>query len=44
MWIDEALETTIYVIERGTCSLRRARRSWNIPLNSFFDHLNKKRV
>jgi hypothetical protein len=42
MWIDETLETTMDVIERERCSLRKAIKSWNIPLSSFFDHLNGK--
>jgi uncharacterized membrane protein len=29
-------------VERGTCSLRRITKSWNILLNSLFDHLNEK--
>jgi hypothetical protein len=29
-------------IERGRHSLRKVNRSWNIPLNSLFDHLNGK--
>jgi hypothetical protein len=42
MWTNEALEVTMDVVERGTHSLRRANRSWNIPMSSFFDHLNGK--
>jgi hypothetical protein len=42
MWTNEALEATMDVVERRTHSLRRANRSWNIPMNSFFDHLNGK--
>jgi hypothetical protein len=42
MWMDETLETTMDAIERGTNSLKKASRSWNIPMNSFFDHLNGK--
>jgi hypothetical protein len=34
MWIDETLEVVMDVIERGTHSLRRANKSWNIPMNS----------
>jgi hypothetical protein len=41
MWTNEALEITMDV-KRGTCSLRRARMSWNILLSSFIDHLNSK--
>jgi hypothetical protein len=42
MWIDETLEVTMDVTERGTHSLRRANRSWNIPMSSLVDHLNGK--
>jgi hypothetical protein len=42
MWTNEALEATMDVVERGRHSLRRANRSWNIPMRSFFDHLNGK--
>ncbi len=42
MWMDEALKTLVDVVERGICSLRKASRSWNIPLSSFFNHLNGK--
>jgi hypothetical protein len=42
MWTYEALETSINVIERGTCSLRKVSMSWNIPLNSLSNHLNRK--
>jgi hypothetical protein len=30
------------VIERGTYSLRNASSLWNILMNSFFSHLNRK--
>jgi len=30
------------VVERGTHSLRRAKKTWNIPLNSFSNHLHGK--
>lgn len=42
MWMDEALKTLVDVDKRGICSLRRASRSWNIPLSAFFYHLNGK--
>jgi len=42
MWTHEALKATMDVVERGTCSLKRVIKSWNIPLNSFFDHMNGK--
>ncbi len=42
MWIDETLKVTMDVIEKRTHSLRRANKSWNIPINSFFYHLNGK--
>jgi len=29
-------------VEKGTHSLRKASRSWNIPPSSLFDHLNEK--
>jgi len=37
MRIDETLEATMDDVERGTCFLRRTTKSWNIPLNSFFE-------
>jgi len=40
--MDEALKTLVDVDKRGICSLKRAKRSWNIPLSSFFDHFNEK--
>jgi len=40
MWTYEALKTTMNAIEKGTHSLRRANRSWNIELP--FDYLNRK--
>jgi hypothetical protein len=30
------------VVEKGTHSLRRANKTWNIPLNSFSNHLHGK--
>jgi hypothetical protein len=30
------------VVERGSHSLRRANKSWNIPMNSLLNHLNGK--
>jgi hypothetical protein len=42
MWTNEALETTMDAVERGTHSLRKASRSWNIPMSSFFNHVNGK--
>jgi hypothetical protein len=42
MWTNETLEATMAIVERGTHSLRRSSRSWNIPMSSFFDHLNGK--
>jgi hypothetical protein len=42
MWTDETLEATMDVVERGTHSLRRANKSWNIPMNSTTNHLNGK--
>jgi hypothetical protein len=40
MWTNEALEEAMDVIKRGTHSIRRVSKSWNIPMNSFVDHLN----
>jgi hypothetical protein len=42
MWIDERLEVTMAVIERGTHSLRKANSSWNLTMNSLVDHLHGK--
>jgi len=41
MWMDEALETTMDVIERRTHSFKKASKSWNIPMSSLF-YLNGK--
>jgi hypothetical protein len=40
MWINETLEVAMDVIERRTHSLRRANRSWNLPMSSLVDHLH----
>jgi hypothetical protein len=42
MWPNKALETTVDVVERGTHSLRKANKSWNIPMSSPSNHLNGK--
>ncbi len=42
MQIDETLKVAMDVIEKRTHSLTRANKSWNIPMNSFFYHLNGK--
>jgi hypothetical protein len=42
MWMDEALEISMDVIEGGTHSLKRANISWNIPMSSLYDHMNGK--
>jgi hypothetical protein len=42
MWPNKALETTVDVVEKGTHSLRKANKSWNIPMSSPFNHLNGK--
>jgi hypothetical protein len=42
MWINEVLKTVMDVIENGTHSMKRASKSWNIPMNSFTNHLNGK--
>jgi hypothetical protein len=36
------LEEAMEAIEKGTHWLKKANRSWNIPPNSLFDHLNGK--
>jgi len=41
-WTSETLEEAMDAIEKRICILRRADRSWNIPLTSFCDHLNGK--
>jgi len=38
--LDQSLEEVMEAIERGTHSLKKTSRSWNIPINSLFDHLN----
>jgi hypothetical protein len=42
MWTDDALKTTMDVVERKTHSLIRANKTWNIILNSFSNHINGK--
>jgi hypothetical protein len=42
MWTNEALKATMDVVERGTHSIRRVSRLWNIPMSSLIDHLNGK--
>jgi hypothetical protein len=32
------------IIEKGTHSIRRANKSWNIPTSSLVDHLNGKTI
>lgn len=39
-WTIEALEETIKMIEAGSCSLQKAFRSWSVPWNILYDHLN----
>jgi hypothetical protein len=39
-WTDQSLEEVMEAIERGTHSLRKTNKSWNIPFNSLSDHLN----
>jgi hypothetical protein len=42
MWTySDALETTMGAIKR-THSLKKVNGSWNIPLSTFFNHLNGK--
>ncbi len=40
MWTNEALEEAMDAIERGTHSIRKVNKSWNIPMNSFINHPN----
>jgi hypothetical protein len=42
MGTNETLKEVMDAIESKTYSLKRANKSWNIPLSSFFDHLNRK--
>jgi hypothetical protein len=41
-WTNEALEEAMDAIENGTNSLSKARKHWNIPLTSLFNHLYGK--
>jgi len=41
-WTNQSLEEVMEAIERGTHSLRKENKFWNIPLNSLSDHLNGK--
>jgi hypothetical protein len=38
----KTLKTVMDVIKRGTYLLRRTNKPWNIPLNSFSNHLKDK--
>jgi hypothetical protein len=40
--LDDALGTTMHVVEEWIHSLRRANKTWNIILSSFSNHLNGK--
>jgi hypothetical protein len=42
MWTNEALKAVLDVIKNGTHSMKRANKSWNIPMSSFTHHLNGK--
>jgi hypothetical protein len=42
MWTYETLKAIMDVIENGTHSMKRVNKSWNIPINSFINHLNGK--
>jgi hypothetical protein len=42
LWTDDALETTMDVVERRTHSSKKASKTWNIILSSLFDHFNEK--
>jgi hypothetical protein len=44
IWIDETLEAAMDVVERKTHYLRKANKSWNIPMGSIVDHLNGKTI
>jgi hypothetical protein len=44
MWTNEMLEAIMDVVERGTRSLRKANKSWNIPMSSLTNHLNGKTI
>ncbi len=41
-WTTEALEETIEAIGAGRCFVQRVYRSWSIPLNFIYDHLNRQ--
>jgi hypothetical protein len=38
-WIDQTLEGTMDVIEKGACSLKATSGSWNILVTFFLNHL-----
>jgi hypothetical protein len=40
MWTDEMLEVAMDVVERGTHSLRKVNKSWDILMSSINDRLN----
>ncbi len=42
MWTNEAFETKMDAIERGTYSLRKASNLWTILMGPLFYHLNGK--
>jgi hypothetical protein len=42
MWTNEALKAIMDVIKNGTHSMKRANKSWKIPMISFTNHLNGK--
>jgi hypothetical protein len=42
MWTNETLETSMDVVERGTGSLKKANKWWNIPMNFLSNHINGK--
>jgi hypothetical protein len=44
MWTDGTLEVAMDIVERGTHSLRKVSKSWNIPMSSIVDHLNGKTI
>jgi hypothetical protein len=43
-WIDQTLEGTMNVIEKGTCSLKATSGSCNILMTSFLNHLSFKKT
>ncbi len=42
MWIGEVLKEAMNVVEKRTCFLKRASKSWNTLLNFHSNHVNGK--